>query len=137
MGIEDILKRIIEDFQNKREEILNEAAEERRRIIEEAEKKAEDIYEEIILKAEKEANFEAERLIILERLESQKEILSFKRRILDEVFKKAEERFPIKKIRKKVITPNKELEIEEDLSWYLKELQPKLEITVNKILWPG
>lgn len=136
MAVEDILRKISEDFQKKREEILSEAKKERERIIEEAKKKAEDIFKEIILKTEKEANLEKERLIILERLESQKEILSLKRKILEDVFKKVQEKFPLKKIKKKVVFRDKESEEEQEISFYLKELQPRLEIQVSKILWP-
>jgi len=140
MAVNDILRKISEESQNKREEILNEAKSERENIIKEAKEKAEGVFKEITLKAEKEAKLEQERLIILERLESQKETLSFKRKILDEVFKKVEsclsadrEKFHLKK---KVILPDKELEEAQDFSSYLKEIQPKLEIEVSKILWP-
>lgn len=136
MAVEDIFKKISNDFQDKKDLILKEAELEREKIIKEAKEQAENIFKKILSEAEKEAEKEAERLTVLERLESQKEILSFKRKILDEVFERVKEKFPLKVIKKRLITPDKEIEEDLDRDKFLEEIKPKLEPEISKILWP-
>lgn len=136
MAVEDILRRILKDSQNKRKEILDKAREEREKIIQEAKKVAERVFNETILKKENEARQEAQRQIILERLESRKVLLSFRRKILDDVFKRINDIPLSKKIKKKIIMPDKEREEDLEIEKYLEEIRPKLEPEVSKILWP-
>jgi len=136
MALEDILKKIEEDFCQKKEIILKEAEAKKEAIIKEAEEKAEALSKDIILKATEEAKLEAERQLIREKLEIQKELLFFKRKILEEVFKKAKEAISLKTIKKKIIMPDKEIEENLDKEKFLEEIKPKLEISVSKILWP-
>lgn len=136
MAVEDILKKITSDFQNKREEMLFEAETEKKKIIKKAEEDAEVIFKEIISEIEESVREEAERRIISERLKFQKEILSLKRQILDDIFRRVKEVFPLEKVKKRVITPSKELEEDLEMEEFLEEVRPRLEIEASKILWP-
>ncbi|MCM8801018.1 MAG: hypothetical protein NC912_03250 [Candidatus Omnitrophica bacterium] len=137
MGLEDILKRIAQDIQEKRNTILDQAEKERERIIKEAKEKAKALFDQILLEAETEAKQELERLTIKEKLEAQKEILAFKRKLLDEVFEKVKDRLIQRVPKKRIITLDKEIEQELEKDRFLAEVKLRLEPEVAKLLWQG
>jgi V/A-type H+-transporting ATPase subunit E len=89
MGIEEIKKKIIEDAQEEKKKILGEARKKASQMVEEGKRAAEKTREEIISGAQKEAEMEKSRIIIIENLESRKKVLSAKQEVIQQVFIRA------------------------------------------------
>ncbi len=92
MSSAKIRDKILKDARDKAEKILKEAEEEVKRILAEAEKKAEEIKKEAVELAKREGQKEKERILSVEQIEIQNEVLAAKRKLIDRAFKEAEKR---------------------------------------------
>jgi len=93
MGLEDILKSIDEKVNQELEKIRKEAEEEKKKILERAREEAEQHKEKILRVAKKNLEDEKRRKLIQIRREEKKETLRLKRKIMDEIFQEAKEKF--------------------------------------------
>ena len=134
MGLEDIIKKILEDAEKKAQEILTRAEQEAEQIRKDAEAKAERIAQEIILEKKNSGQQEALRITTLARLEARKEILSAKQKMLNKVFSDPKI-FDLAKAEKTVVLPEKEKREALEPEIYLKTLRPAYEARAAEILF--
>ena len=92
MALEDIIKRIKEKVSQEVEKIKQEADREREEIIKKAKQEADRVKDELIKKATEEGEGERQRRLMRTRSEERKNILAFKRELIDKVFRQAKER---------------------------------------------
>lgn len=86
MALDDIIRKIKKEAEEKMAEILKTAEEEKKKILKEAREKATEEKKNVLAQGRKEAEEVKNRIITLVRLDSRKAFLSDKRRLLDEVF---------------------------------------------------
>lgn len=134
MGLEDIIKKILDDAQKQVQNILTQARQEAEKIQKEAEEQAQKVALEIIQEKENFGKQEALRVISLARLEAKKATLSFKQRMLDKVFTDPKI-FDLAKAQKTVVLPDKEKQEVLEPEIYLKQLRPAYEARVAEILF--
>ena len=89
MAIKDIKAKIISDAEIEANKIINEATDKTKEIKEEAEKEARDIKSKILKKINQEILFKKGKIITEANLEAKKTVLLEKIKIIDETFKKA------------------------------------------------
>jgi vacuolar-type H+-ATPase subunit E/Vma4 len=93
MALDDIIKKIKKEAEEKAGEILKSAAAEKEKILKEARVKASEEKKNILYQGKKETKEVKDRIITLARLDSRKSFLSEKRKILDKVFDEALKEF--------------------------------------------
>lgn len=91
MGIEDILNKIEQDSRLEEEKILKEAEEKKEQILKEAGKESELLKNKILDSAEVNALREYRAIITRAHLEGKRLVLEEKRKVLEEIFQKAEQ----------------------------------------------
>lgn len=112
MAIKDIKAKIISDAEIEANKIINEAANKAKEIKEEAEKEGRDIKSKILKRINQEILFKKGKIITEANLEAKKTILLEKIKIIDETFKKALENImnlddePYRNFIKKIILDN-------------------------------
>jgi V/A-type H+-transporting ATPase subunit E len=112
MAIKDIKAKIISDAEIEANKIINEATNKAKEIKEEAEKEARDIKSKILKRINQEILFKKGKIITEANLEAKKTILLEKIKIIDETFKKALENImnlddePYRNFIKKIILDN-------------------------------
>ncbi len=89
--MEEILRRIREDYEKEIENIIKSAKEEAKNIEENAKRKAEEIRKRILDEAKREAEKEREKILSLSKLEARKLISSVKEEMINRVIKRATE----------------------------------------------
>jgi len=92
MPIKDIKDKIIEDALHEKEKIIKEANENIKKIRDNNQKELNSIKNNIMERCEQEAELKEKNIITEARLEANKEILSEKQAIIEEIFKEAENR---------------------------------------------
>jgi len=92
MPIKDIKDKIIEDALHEKEKIIKEANENIKKIRDNHQKELNSIKNNIMERCEQEAELKEKNIITEARLEANKEILSEKQAIIEEIFKEAENR---------------------------------------------
>ncbi len=92
MPIKDIKEKIIEDALHEKEKIIKEANEDIKKIREHAQKEIDSIKNKITEHYEQEAELKEKKIITEARLEANKEVLSEKQAIINEIFREAENR---------------------------------------------
>lgn len=112
MAIKDIKAKIISDAEIEANKIINEATNKAKEIKEEAEKEGRDIKSKILKRINQEILFKKGKIITEANLEAKKTILLEKIKIMDEIFKKALENImnlddePYRNFIKKIILDN-------------------------------
>lgn len=112
MAIKDIKAKIISDAEIEANKIINEATNKAKEIKEEAEKEGRDIKSKILKRINQEILFKKGKIITEANLEAKKTILLEKIKIIDEIFKKALENImnlddePYRNFIKKIILDN-------------------------------
>ncbi|MFH1338634.1 MAG: V-type ATP synthase subunit E family protein [Candidatus Omnitrophota bacterium] len=134
MALEDIIKKILEDAQNKAQEILTRAEQEAEQIRKEADVKAERVAQEIIQENTNSGQQEALRITTLARLEARKEILSAKQKILNKIFSDPNISGLVK-AEKTVVLPETEKRETLEPEIYLNTVRPNYEARVAEILF--
>ena len=136
MAVEDIIKKILVEAEEKAGGILTQGRQDARRIRKEAEVRAQGMAEEIVQARQDLSNQEALRIISLARLESKKAILSARQKMLNQVF--SDPRVHVKDLIEKIVVSfegEKREALEPEI--YLKLRRPGYEARVAEILFKG
>ncbi len=91
MGVDKIKNKILEDADIQVKKILEEAEKEKEEILKKAEEEANKRYEEIIKRGEKEAEMVYNRIIAEAKLEAKKKLLKAKEKIIEKAIQKIKE----------------------------------------------
>jgi len=136
MAVEDIIKKILVEAEEKAEGILTQGRQNARRIRKEAEVRAQGMAEEIVQARQNLSNREALRVISLARLDSKKAILAARQKMLNQVF--SDQKVQVKdKIEKTVVSFEGERRETVEPEIYLKIRRPEYEARVAEILFEG
>ena len=136
MAVEDIIKKILVEAEEKAGGILTQGRQDARRIRKEAEVRAQGMAEKIVQARQDLSNQEALRIISLARLESKKAILSARQKMLNQVF--SDRRVHVKDLIEKIVVSfegEKREALEPEI--YLKLRRPGYEARVAEILFKG
>ena len=136
MAVEEIIKKILVEAEEKAGGILTQGRQDARRIRKEAEVRAQGMAEEIVQARQDLSNQEALRIISLARLESKKAILSARQKMLNQVF--SDRRVHVKDLIEKIVVSfegEKREALEPEI--YLKLRRPGYEARVAEILFKG
>jgi len=136
MSLEKILEKIIDDARAEADNVISENKKKAEEIIEAAKNEASDLGVSVIEETERKALLEASRLVTQARLEKRISILSQKKKIIDEILKKALQKadFRKKELKKEIVL--KDGVREESYGWekLSEELRPKLEKYILELL---
>jgi len=136
MSLEKILEKIIDDARAEADNVISENKKKAEEIIEAAKNEASDLGVSVIEETERKALLEASRLVTQARLEKRISILSQKKKIIDEILKKALQKadFGRKELKKEIVL--KDGVREESYGWekLSEELRPKLEKYILEFL---
>ena len=112
MSLEKILNTIIEDAQAEAVELVKDSQSKAEEIKEAARREAEEMAEEIHVEEERLGRLEASRLITQARLEGRIDILSNKKKVIEDILKEAldRERSGIKALKKTIVLKEGERE---------------------------
>ncbi|MGD9345387.1 MAG: hypothetical protein PVH84_05960 [Candidatus Aminicenantes bacterium] len=129
MSLEKILNTIIEDAQTEAVAIVKESQSKAEEIKEAARLEAEELAATIRSEEERLGHLEASRLITQARLEGRIDILSTKKKIIEDVLSEAmaKERSGIKRLKRQIILKEGEKEETFDERKLLEEIRPQLE----------
>lgn len=136
MAVEEIIKKILVEAEEKAGGILTQGRQDARRIRKEAEVRAQGMAEKIVQARQDLSNQEALRIISLARLESKKAILSARQKMLNQVF--SDRRVHVKDLIEKIVVSfegEKREALEPEI--YLKLRRPGYEARVAEILFKG
>jgi glycerol-3-phosphate cytidylyltransferase-like family protein len=136
MSLEKILNTIIEDAQAEAVDIIKESQSKAEEIKEMARQEALELAQAIHTEEERQGHLEASRLVTQARLEGRINILSTKKKLIEDVLANAldRERNRIERLKKQVIMKEGEREEAFDESRLLDEIRPQLEKFINDIL---
>jgi vacuolar-type H+-ATPase subunit E/Vma4 len=136
MSLEKILNTIIEDAQAEAVAIVKESQAKAEEIKEAARLEAEELAMEIRSEEERLGHLEASRLITQARLEGRIDILSTKKKIIEDVLSEAmaKEHNGVKKLKRQIIMKEGEKEETFDERKLLEEIRPQLEKYINDAL---
>jgi len=136
MSLEKILNTIIEGAQAEAVAIVKESQSKAEEIKEAARQEAVGLAQAIQAEEERQGRLEASRLITQARLEGKINILSTKKKIIEDVLTEAldRERSGIKKLKRQIIMKGGEREEAVDESRLLDEIRPQLEKFINDAL---
>jgi vacuolar-type H+-ATPase subunit E/Vma4 len=136
MSLEKILNTIIEDAQAEAVEIVKESQSKAEDIKAVARREAEESAAAIHAEEERLGRLEASRLITQARLEGRIDILSNKKKIIDDILNEAldRERSGIKALKKTIVLKRGEREEAFDESRLLEKIRPQMEKLVSDAL---
>lgn len=136
MSLERILQRIQDDAQAEAERIIQESKKKAEEIKEAARREACDLAASLLEEKERGAQLEASRLITQARLEGKINLLSSKKRLIEEVLEKAfkGERLKDRELKKEVILKEGKREEFFDEEKLKEELRPLLEGYIAEVL---
>ncbi|MFH2069545.1 MAG: V-type ATP synthase subunit E family protein [Candidatus Omnitrophota bacterium] len=136
MAVEDIIKKILVEAEEKAGGILTQGREVAQRIKKEAEVRAQEMAGQIVRTRRDLSNQEARRIISLARLESKKAILVVRQKMLNQVF--SDRKVKVKDVINKIVISfegEKKEALEPEI--YLKLRRPEYEAAVAGILFEG
>jgi vacuolar-type H+-ATPase subunit E/Vma4 len=135
MSLELILKRILDEAENKKENIIREAEIEAERIKQEAMQQADALYQNILAAAKADCDKEKQRLIVGSRLEARKKILETKQELIASVFEKLKSTLRLEKFKKEQVLADGAREVPGQAGFYLNKIRQDYEAEVAEILF--
>jgi V/A-type H+-transporting ATPase subunit E len=136
MSLEKILQRIVDDAQAEAERIIQENKMKGEEIKEKSRQEASELADSLLEKSERKANLEASRLITQARLEGRLNLLSSKKKLIEEVLERAFqiEGLQEKRMKKEIVLKDGKREESFDEEKLKDELRPLLEGYIAKVL---
>lgn len=136
MSLEKILQRIVDDAQAEAERIIQENKMKAEEIKEKSRQEASELANSLLEMSERKANLEASRLITQTRLEGKLNLLSSKKKLIEEVLERAfqSEGLREKRMKKEVVLKEGKREEFFDEEKLKDELRPLLEGYIAKVL---
>jgi vacuolar-type H+-ATPase subunit H len=136
MGLDGIIERILQDAQKETDRIIEESQNKAEDIKRKARKQAEEHAKALIEKAKKDGDLEARRIVTQARLEKKIHLLNCKKELIGQVLEKAfqKEIFQNSRFMKKIVTKDGEKEEALDREKLKRELRPRLENTIAEVL---
>jgi vacuolar-type H+-ATPase subunit E/Vma4 len=136
MSLEKILKKIIDEAQEEADRILLENQKKAEEIKENAQKEASGLADALMKEAERQGNLEASRIITQARLQKRLNVLSCKKRLIDEVLDRAfqQEGLEKRELTRKIILKEGEKEESFDEKRLIEDLRPRLEKYIVEML---
>ena len=135
MSLDSILKHILDEANNQRQEIIRQARFEAEAIIQEARLRAKVVSEEVMHQAREDCQRCRQRLLVSARLEAKKGLLSVKQELITEVFGRLKSGLKGDRFKKQQVLQEKIKEVPEDLNFYLAQLRQDYEALVAEILF--
>jgi len=134
MALDDIIKKILSETEDKAQSVISRAEQEAEGIKEQAKAKARDTANEIIKARSLTGQQEALRILSLARMEARRHVLLTKQKLLNKVF--SDKRvLDLTKASKEVVLPDEKRHEELDPKIYLEILRRDCEAKVAKILF--
>jgi V/A-type H+-transporting ATPase subunit E len=136
MSLEKILQRIVDDAQAEAERIIQENKMKGEEIKEKSRQEASELADSLLEMSERKANLEASRLITQARLEGRLNLLSSKKKLIEEVLERAFqiEGLQEKRMKKEIVLKEGKREESFDEEKLKDELRPLLEGYIAKVL---
>ncbi len=136
MSLEKILQRIVDDAQVEAERIIQENKMKAEEIKEKSRQEASELAYSLLEMSERKANLEASRLITQARMEGKLNLLSSKKKLIEEVLERAfqSEGLREKRMKKEVVLKEGKREEFFDEEKLKDELRPLLEGYIAKVL---
>ncbi len=136
MSLEKILQRIVDDAQAEAERIIQENKMKGEEIKEKSRQEASELADSLLEKSERKANLEASRLITQARLEGRLNLLSSKKKLIEEVLERAFqiEGLQERRMKKEIVLKDGKREESFDEEKLKDELRPLLEGYIAKVL---
>lgn len=123
MSLDTIVDRILIEANSQKEGIVRQARQEADGIIRSAREDAQKIYDELCAQEKIRSDNQRRRAIANARLEAKKEILRAKQELIDAAFGRLKSELSKEKFRKTQVFPDKEVDVSEDIDFYLAKIR--------------
>jgi V/A-type H+-transporting ATPase subunit E len=135
MSLESILNHIIAQGDSQKEKIIQESGRQAQGIIQNAKEEADKLYQEIIDREKSLYLAEKQKRIVNARLEARKNLLRIKQELIDLLFEELKSQLAKEKFKKRQVFLNKELEVPEDIDFYLAKIRVDYESEIARHLF--
>lgn len=135
MSLESILEHILNEAEDQKKKILQEALAQADAIIRQAKEEATRLYNSIVAKEKSLHEHHKQKLIVNARLELKKNLLAAKQEMIGEVFSKLKSALKTERFKKEQVSYEKVKETVEDIDFYLAMLRQEQETEIARILF--